>query len=271
MPDIAPLILPYARDLIACLRFYTRLPVPALAFGTDPHAMLDFSVSIRMLPVAGALIGLAGAMALWLATALGLPVLLAALLALALMVFITGAMHEDGLADFADGLGGGATRERKLEIMKDSRLGTYGVSALVFSLLLRVSALAAIAGHFGLAAAGAALVAAAAISRSAGLLPLVLLDPARVHGTGRAAAKPLPQTLNLVAGLATMAALLIPASGMGFGRMLLAMLLAMAASYAVTALARRHIGGQTGDVAGAAQQGAEIACLCALLIGTSLA
>lgn len=270
MPDLVPLLLPYLRDCLACLRFYSRLPLPVLQFETDPHGMLDFARSVRTLPVAGALIGLTGALALWLAAWLGLPVTIACLVALATLVLATGAMHEDGLADFADGLGGGATRERKLEIMKDSRLGTYGVTALVLGLALRSSAMVAIAMRYGLPACGAALIATAALSRTAGLLPLVLLDAARADGAGHAATRPLPETINLAAGLATIVALLIPASGMSFGHMLLAIALALAAAFAVSRLARRHIGGQTGDVAGAAQQAAEIAALCALLIGSGV-
>ena len=270
MPDLPPALLPYARDLVACLRFYTRLPVPALAFETDPFAMLDFSAGIRVLPLAGALIGLAAALVLWLGAGLGLPSLVAAALALAALVAVTGAMHEDGLADFADGLGG-ATRERRLEIMRDSRLGTFGGAALAFSIVLRVAALAALADRFGPGAAGAALVAAAAVSRAAGMLPLVLLPPARPDGVGHAAARPNFETLNLAAGLATLVALLVPFAGIGFARMLLGLLLALGAAYGVAMLARRRLGGQTGDVAGAAQQGAETAFLLALLIGARVA
>ena len=270
MPDLPPALIPYARDLVACLRFYTRLPVPALAFETDPFGMLDFATGIRMLPVAGALIGLTGALALWLAAWLGLPSSVAAALALAALVAITGALHEDGLADFADGLGG-ATRERRLEIMRDSRLGTFGGAALALSLLARAAALAALAERFGPGAAGAALIAAAAVSRTAGLLPLVLLPPARADGAGQAAATPTIEAINLAAGLATLAALLVPFAGLGFARMLVGLLLALGVAYGVAALARRRLGGQTGDVAGAAQQASEIAFLCALLIGPRLA
>ena len=271
MPDFRLTLIACARDLLACLRFYSRLPLPALAFETAPHAMPDFAQGIRMLPLAGVLIGLIGALALWLAAALGLPALPAAIAALAALALATGAMHEDGLADFADGLGGGATRERKLEIMKDSRLGSYGALALAAAFAFRAAALAALAERFGFGAAGAALVAAAAVSRTAGLLPLKLLPPARPDGAGRAASVPSDGALRLAGGLAMLVALLAPACGIGFGRMLAGLLLAAGGAWAVTGLARRHLGGLTGDVAGAAQQIAEIAFLCGLLIGTRLA
>ena len=266
MDKITPLLLPHARDLIAVLRFYTRLPIPALPFETDPHAMPDFERGARVLPIAGGLIGLIGALALGFCAALGLPALPAAILALAALTIATGAMHEDGLADFADSFGA-AERARKLEIMQDSRLGTFGALALVASFGFRAAALAALAERFGFGAAGAALIASAAVSRTAGLLPLFLLPPARPDGAGKAAAAPSGEALNLAAGLSTLIALLIPAAGMGFGRMFLALALAVGGALGVTALARRALGGQTGDVAGAAQQLAEIAFLCGLLIG----
>ena len=95
-----------AADLLACLRFYSRLPVPVLPFETAPYAMLDFARSIRVLPLAGALIGAVGGCVLMAADALGLPPLPAAGFALAALLLTTGAFHEDGLADSADGLGG---------------------------------------------------------------------------------------------------------------------------------------------------------------------
>ena len=112
-----------AIDLLRCLRFWSRLPTPILASEKDPHGFPDFSRITRMLPLAGAIIGAVGALALGLAHWLRLPSSIAAGLTLAALILATGAFHEDGLADTADGLGGGATRQRKLEIMKDSRIG----------------------------------------------------------------------------------------------------------------------------------------------------
>src|SRR5947209_85864 len=157
-------------DLAASLRFYTRLPLPGLAREADPHAMPDFSRSAPLVPIAGALIGLVGALVLALAANLGLAPLPAATIAIGCLVLITGAMHEDGLADLCDGFGGGSTPERKLEIMSDSRLGTYGAAALVLSLLLRIGTLAGLVA-VDLRLAAAILFAAGAVSRPAGLLP----------------------------------------------------------------------------------------------------
>lgn len=121
-------------DLIACLQFYSRLPIPVLAIerrGPAPHLMPDFRRIVRMLPVAGLIIALPAALVLALAQKLGLPPVLAAIFAIAALVATTGAFHEDGLADSADGLGGGMSRERELEIMKDSRIGAFGGAALI--------------------------------------------------------------------------------------------------------------------------------------------
>jgi adenosylcobinamide-GDP ribazoletransferase len=231
--------------------------------------MLDFSRASGLVPVAGALIGLLGALVLGLAANLGLAPLPAATLAIAALLLVTGAMHEDGLADLADGFGGGATPERKLQIMRDSRIGTYGAAALVISLLLRVGTLAGlVATDLGLAVT--VLVAAGAVSRTAGLLPLALLPPARASGSGFAAATPSLQSLQVAAALALACACLPLLAGASLPRIIAACIAAALAAYSVSALARRQIGGQTGDVAGAAQQAAEIAVLLTFSAGASL-
>jgi adenosylcobinamide-GDP ribazoletransferase len=250
-----------ARDLAACLQFFSRLPLPRLSVEPSPHAAPDLSRLARMVPIAGAILGAIGALALSLADGVGLPPFLCAGLAIGALVILSGALHEDGLADVADGFGGGATRERKLEIMRDSRIGAYGAAALALSLLLRVAALSGLLEH-GLGAAAAGLVLAGAASRAFALL-------ARAEGLGVGAGR-----LGIGGALAAGVTALIIAgalglSVLGLGRAILSLALAIAAALAMTALARRQIGGQTGDVAGAAQQLAEIACLCGLLIGRS--
>ena len=261
----APLRQPLA-DCVACLRFYSRLPLPVFAFETQPHAMLDFSRAIAMLPVAGALLGCIGALALLAAGALHLSPAIAATLAIATMVASTGAMHEDGLADTADGFGGGGSIARKLEIMKDSRIGAYGGAALVLALLLRVEAVAALAER-GLMLAALAMIACAAVSRVAGLLPLLLLAPARAEGAGFSAPRPSWRAFGQAAILAAAVALLPLAGGAPSRSIALAGLLAALAAYCVVRLAAAQIKGQTGDVAGAAQQAAEIGFLLGLAAG----
>ena len=255
-----------AAKTIAALRFYSRLPLPALAFEREPFALPDLARLAPYAPLAGAIIGAASAIVLALARALGLPALLSAALALSALVLISGAFHEDGLADVCDGFGGGATRERKLEIMRDSRIGAFGSAALALSLLLRAAALAALVGE-GTWIGVASLIAAGALARAYGLAPMALLDPARTDGAGASVGRLEPGAFLKSALTALVVAAILGVAVLGFGRTLLACLLAAAAALAMTAVARRQIGGQTGDVAGAAEQLAEIAFLCGLLIG----
>ena len=246
-----------------CLRFYTRLPTPAEAGG---HAPPDFEASGWAIPLVGAFVGAIGGVALLIAVRSGLSPMLAATLAVAAMALVTGALHEDGLADFVDGVGGGATRDAKLAIMRDSRLGSYGALALCLTSLLRVFALAELAQTSGLAAASA-LIFAGAASRSAGLLPMSLLTPARADGAGAAATAPSLHVLGAMAGKALLIAFLPLLSGVSPFALVLAFSLAYAASTLIARIAQRQIGGYTGDVLGAAQQAAEIAVLITLSAG----
>lgn len=256
---------PPLRDLAICLRFYSRLPVPALPGETDRHAAPDFRTVPRMLPIAGLMIGAAGAVALAASLALGLGPFLAAALALAFTTLVTGALHEDGLADVADGFGGGTNVARRLEIMRDSRIGAYGAAALVLSYALRIGALATLADRIGWRVA-LAFLAAAALSRTAALWPLCRLPPARPDGAAHAVGRPTGAThatawALCLAVLAAGFLLGLPWLGLG-----LAALLAFLAAWTLARMAARLVGGQTGDVIGASQQLAEIAALLALVI-----
>ncbi len=251
-------------DLAACLRFYSRLPVPRLPGEGDPHAIPDFRRVPRMLPVAGLVLALPGAVTLLAGWRLGLGPFLAATLAIAVGILITGALHEDGLADVADGFGGGATLTRRLEIMRDSRIGAYGGVALVLSLALRMGALATLLDRVG-ADAALALILAAILSRTAALAPMVLLPPARADGAGAAVGRPGRDALLLATALALLLTLGGIAAGLPAAGALLMIGLAAAGALAMTALARAKIGGQTGDVIGACQQAAEIVALLGLV------
>ena len=245
-------------DFLACLRFYSRLPVPVLPFEAEPYAMLDFATSVRVLPFAGFFIGGLGGLVLWAASALGLSPLIAAGFALAFLLRATGAFHEDGLADTADGLGGGMTRERKLEIMKDSRIGTFGGAALIMSLLLRTLLLADITTRYGAPAAALVMAASGGASRVAALMLHALLPSARQDGAAWAAAKPLPSTLLLASLLAIGVGLAPMSLGLAPERLALGLALMAFAGFAMARLAQRQIQGMTGDIAGATQQIAEI-------------
>jgi len=252
-------------DLGHGLRFYSRLPVPALPWEPNAHAVPDFPRLARMLPLAGALLGLPPALVMGAALAVDLGPWLAAMLAVATMTLTTGAFHEDGPADTADSFGG-TTRERRLDIMRDSRIGSFGAAALFLALALRAGALATLAARTDWPAVAAAILAVASLSRTAGLMLLVFVPPARPDGASRAVGRPTRETFWLAASLAGVITVLLgalaglPASGVG-----LMLGLSGLTGLAFMRLAERHLGGQTGDLVGAVQQVAEIAALIGLL------
>lgn len=243
-------------DVALCLAFYTRLPIPAVApiDGRERFADAQWAA-----PLAGAIVGLIGAGAYAGAFWAGLPVLCAAALAVAATMLVTGCLHEDGLCDTADGFGGGRTRERKLDIMRDSRIGAFGAAALILSVLLRCSALAAMAAPM---AAAAVLVTAHCASRA--LVPAFMhaVAPARSDGLAARFGRPtIPVAVCalLLGGLSM--SLLGPAKAACAAAGLFVLFSALARS------CRRQIGGSTGDVLGALQQCAEIVVL---LVGSAV-
>jgi adenosylcobinamide-GDP ribazoletransferase len=247
-------------ELLACLRFCTRLPLPALSFEKAPHEM-PVGAGARMLPIAGAVIGAIAAITLFIAAKLGFPPPLAALVSIACLTVLTGGLHEDALADFADATAA-TTPEERLAIMKDSRIGAFGALALVLGMLARVISIAAIATH-SLCLACWVLFATAAVSRTLTLLALYLLPPARADGAGFAAAAPSEPAVAIAALIGFVLGLSPLLAGADFWRVFIALALSIAAAYGVTALARELFKGQTGDVAGASQQAAEIAAYLA--------
>jgi adenosylcobinamide-GDP ribazoletransferase len=252
-------------DIAQCLRFYSRLPVPALPYEQAPHALPDFPRLVRVLPLAGLILGLLPAFALVCAHVLSLGPWLAATLAVATATLTTGAFHEDGLADTADSFGG-STRERRLEIMRDSRIGSYGACALFLGLLLRIGALAHLTATAGWDMGAVALLMTAFLSRIAGLMPLTFLAPARLDGASYAVGQPSRESFWLAVGLGSLLAIVLGLiGGLHPLGIVLMILLSGLMGWGFTRLSTRHLGGQTGDIAGAAQQVAEIAALLGLL------
>lgn len=246
-----------------CLRFYSRLPVPRLPGEGDLHALPDFRLVPRALPLAAVIIALPAALVMLAGGFAGINAYLTATLAVTAMVVTTGAFHEDGIADTADGLFGGATPERRLEIMKDSRVGSYGAMALGLALLLRVTALAAILQAAGGWAGAAAILAAAPWSRAEGVRLLASEAAARTTGASAAVGKPAMVTALVASGLALVLGLGATLTvGLPLPGFVLGLVLASACVHGLAGLARRLIGGQTGDIVGAAQQIAEIAIYC---------
>lgn len=270
--DVAPVggVAPGSRSLaeefLAALRFYSRLPIPVLAFETQPQAALDLERGAVGVALAGAVIGAVGGVVLLAAVLLSLPAFLSAVLAVAALVVVTGAMHEDGLADTADGFWGGQTAERRLAIMRDSRIGTYGVVALILGIGMRVAAVAGLIVATGAWTAALVLVAVGAVSRVAGLVPLWLLAPARSDGLAASVGRPTTTAMAGGLGVASLVSLLpILGTGVPAVGLVIAVGTAFAAAWAMARISAAKIGGQTGDVAGAAQQFAEMAMLVALV------
>jgi adenosylcobinamide-GDP ribazoletransferase len=236
---------PRPLDCVVALILLTRLPLPKL----PPPAFAAAARATWAYPLAGMIVGGLACCVWWGLAWLGTPNVIAVLLALCTQILLTGAMHEDGLADSADGLWGGMTRARRLEIMRDSHIGTYGVLALVLTSLLRVFALSA--------TNGLALIAAATLSRAG--LPAIMyaLPHARDDGLSHSVGRPPLSSviLSLAIGILTCLWLSGPHG----------IIAAAVAFVTVAAIARVKIGGQTGDILGAAQQVSEIAILIALV------
>jgi len=245
-------------DLKISAMFLTRLPVPH----SEPVASGALSRALWTAPLIGAAVGTLGAVVYAVAHAAHLPPVLAATLAIAATAVVTGCLHEDGLADVADGFGGGATRERKLEIMRDSRIGTYGVFALLLSVLLRIGALTSLADPVSVATA---LLCAHAAAR-AGLPALMKLVPAaRTDGMSAHAGTP-PDESVIAAALLGVGAMV---AGLGIAATLAAQALLAAALWFVARLSKHQIGGQTGDVLGAFEQAGEIIVLLVAVAASS--
>jgi adenosylcobinamide-GDP ribazoletransferase len=251
------------RHFLLALQFFTRIPVTGRLAQWVGYSPAMLRASAAHFPAVGWVVGaigalaLAGALALW-------PPLVAAVLCTVVTVLVTGAFHEDGLADVADGLGGASTRERALEIMKDSRIGAFGAIAVVLALGLKFALLAALAGQ-GVFVACAALLAAHVLSR---LAPLAVMRASPYVGGEGGKAKPMADAVSgtavFVAVLWSLpaAALLVIAGGVVNG--VAALIAAALVALFMVRLLRRRLGGFTGDGLGATQQLSELAIYLAL-------
>lgn len=237
------------RDLAAATSLLTRLPIhlPAAAYTRGAQGAWCWPLIGLMLA------GLAGFVATA-CQAIGIQHEISGFLTLLTLVILTGAIHEDGLADVADGFWGGHDRSRRLAIMRDSRIGAYGVTALVLGLGLRAITLISL-DVFMIPA----LFAAAALSRAAMVVTMAVLPHARADGLSHATGRPTAITVAIACAIALAAAILLT------GKAALPAILATALTAAIAMqIAREKIGGQTGDVLGATQQITEIAALITL-------
>ena len=238
-------------DLPAALGLLTRLPVVV----DGARAVDRGAAAAWAYPLVGVVLGViltaATAVMIW----IGIPAGIVAGLVLAGSIVMTGAMHEDGLADSADGLWGGWDKARRLEIMKDSHIGVYGVCAIALSLLLRWLALVAIVS---MGAYWVAFITAGAVSRAAMVVLMAALPNARGGGLSKTVGRPAQGAVWLAMGIAAGFAILC-----GYPQ---AILVAFAAGVGCGLIARSKIGGQTGDILGATQQITEIAVLIAIVV-----
>lgn len=244
--------------------FFTRLPIG----GAPPRYRL--ADTLPVVPVVGVAIGLAAGIDLAIARGLGASSLLAAAVGVLTAVVITGALHEDGLADTIDAFGApGAVRTRRLEILRDSRIGVFGALALMFSLLFRVAALAQIVDTRGALAALLALAAAHALSRAALGWTLWSSPPARADGlsAGIGAVSQATAGWTLGVGGAIAFVCLVWVTPLVA---LLAPPLAVAIAAGTASVARERVGGHTGDTLGATQQFVEIAILILVALAVGL-
>lgn len=245
-------------QIIVATAFCTRLPLPHRHHAKLQHALWA-------LPVPGALVGFVSGAALWAVMELDLSSWIAAILALMVSAILTGALHEDGLADVADGFWGGATPERRIEIMRDSRIGAYGVLALVLTTSLKIALIAEIADFWGAQPVWMMFIAIHAIARSGLSAAMAVMPMASQEGVAVYAGRPsvLSGLIALILGIAVawlslnVTPIWMPAVLAGVAVSVLAL---------VSLIAYRKIGGITGDVLGAGEQGGEVACWMALAI-----
>ncbi len=242
------------RDLKVALLFLTRIPVQIDGTVT----MRDLSAAVYAFPLVGALIGLLAGLVYAGVSLMGLPALPSALIAIVTMIVSTGALHEDGLADTADGLGAGQDRAKALEIMADSRIGSFGALALFTSLLARLIALAPLWEPGEVAAV---LIAAAMSSRA--MMPVVMMLQPSAKASGLAATAGPPEPARVMFGLFIAIAgsvwlLHLPTA-------IWALVTAAVVSLLLAAWLGRRLGGCTGDTLGAVQQTAEVAFLFAIV------
>ena len=238
------------KGLLGAVSFLTRVPVP----GAGVREAGELAGSVPWFPVVGAAVGLAEA-GVYAGARVLLPPLVAAAVAVVAGIGLTGAFHEDGLGDTADAFAGGTDRDSTVRILKDPRLGTFGVLAVAASLLLRVAAVAALPP----AAAVAALPAAGALSRAVAVATMTALPAATDTGLGASYVRALSRPRALVGAAA---GLLVAVALVGVAALWAAAAAGLAAAL-LGRLATRRLGGVTGDVLGAVQQAGEVLVLLA--------
>jgi len=247
-------------DILLTLTFFTRIPI---------HSITKYDRTLMQacwcFPLIGAGIGLVGGTFFYLLLAVQIPVPISAVITVSFLVVLTGALHEDGLADTADGLGGGDNKKSKIEKMRDSRIGSYGVLAILLVTLIKLNAIITLATGKPFEVAILSIICAHSLSRFSIIIIPYFSIPASNEGLARYAGK--PETRGLMGGFLLTSILifiLLP-----FDKAILSAVLAILVAGAVGLLSNRQIKGYTGDILGAAQQVSEATVLVYLASSSS--
>lgn len=248
------------KDFTVCVQFLSRFPIPELLASHDKP---DFKRSSRMFPVAGLLIAMPAISAMVLLGLLNVPPMVVAAVTITLQLAVTGALHEDGLADCADGFGGGRTREDKLTIMKDSRVGAFGVAASIMALVLRFALLTALI-EVSLLSGILAYLASQMLSRAVQVYFWQCLPPARQDGLAATFGQPDEQAMTWALATGIISALTLTFFAFPALSVFIGMIIVLIALIAFRTLCINQINGQTGDTIGAIQIITEIAFLIGL-------
>lgn len=239
---------------LTALSFYTRVPIGNIKGWSEE--MLNKST--RYFPLIGIIVGGVAAIAFW-GLNFYLPISIAVILSMVITILFTGAFHEDGFADFCDGFGGGYTPERILDIMKDSRIGTYGTVGLVMILFIKFMALM----HIDAARIPLVLISGHAASRIFPVLLIYTSQYARLDATSKT--KPVGKadsTFSLLFALVTGGASM---GLLGWQEVVLCVAVLITVAYFFRNYIIRILGGYTGDVLGALQQLCEVFFYLAIL------
>lgn len=247
-------------EIRQAVAFYTLIPAHWMGAEAAEREPVPMAEAMRMVPLAGVVVGAVGGVIFALAAALTGSILVASVSAVAATTIITGALHEDGLADTADALAG-TTPEKRLEIMRDSHIGNFGAAALCMSILLRVALIAVIAQAGGTGAAVLVLIAAHAVSRGFALWLPYCLPPARKSGAAVAFGRPNERVFVEIVLISLVIAFITAASVAHIIATAVAVLVSALVVLGMTWTVERLFEGQTGDLSGATQQLAEIAFL----------
>jgi len=240
----------FLKDIRTATGFMTRLPVT----WPENTGMADLARAAWSYPFVGAIVGVLTGVVFWIAMASGLPTMAVIIIAIAFQVLTTGGLHEDGLADVADGIGGGNTIQQKLEIMRDSRIGSYGVLALILFITLKAALLMA---PVDISDTVYLWISAMVLSRAVLPMVMVVFNPARGDGLGAGAGKPTPAN----AGWALLWGGVLSGFLLPWGLAITTIITACLCGFLIAAWAKKQIGGYTGDVLGAVVSMVELTIL----------